>query len=87
MNSNSWKTLGIVALICLVIFAVLSLFITALPYILIIVAIIWLGKYFTKIFSSKKDKKTTNINEEDISYVDEDENVEVIDVEYKDVDD
>lgn len=86
MNSNSWKTMGIVALICLVIFAVFYLFITAIPYILIIVAVIWLVKYFSQLFNSKKKTKNTDIKEEHISYVDDNENAEVIDVEYKDVD-
>lgn len=88
MNSNGWKTIGIVALVCLIFFGIVSLFISALPYILVVVAVVWIIRYISKLFGKNKSEdeyKYSNVEESRTIYSESEDEGEVIDVDYKDV--
>ena len=88
MNSNGWKTIGVIALVCLIIFGILSLFISALPFILLVVAVVWIIRYISKLFNKNKSEgeyKYSNVDDNRTIYNEGEDEGEVIDVEYKDV--
>lgn len=86
MDKNWWKSMLVVTVACLVIFGVLKIFFKTLPYILIIALVIYVISKVSDFIRSKR--KVHNIDNSTINsdtYSSDDENGEVIDVDYKDV--
>ena len=86
MNKYSLKTIGIIAIVCLIRAGILSVFFKILPYLVIAGAVTWGVSTIIKAF-----KKGSRGNTDDVVYNDTVQNndqdiVEVIDVDYKDAD-
>lgn len=88
MNNNTLKTIGITSIIIVILMFILKLFIKALPYVIIVGVVLWIVLNIIGFINNRKSKKNKNssdyTNDIDSEYSDDDP--EVIDVDYKDVD-
>lgn len=80
------NSLIIVVVVCIILLLVTKLLVFFLPIILIAVAVIWIYKKFKNKFNNTDARKVDNIEYSSPSHdEDVDNNPEVIDVDYKDV--
>lgn len=88
MNNNTLKTIGITSIIIVILMFILKLFIKALPYVIIVGVVLWIVLNIIGFINNRKAKKNRNSNNytSDIDNEYSDEAPEVIDVDYKDID-
>lgn len=88
MNKNNFKNILILVVVVAIFFAVISLFISFLPWIIIGALLIWIIKTILKKVKSPsyKDKETSSNAAEQYYNPDNIDITEAIDVEYKEID-